>query len=54
MCSLISTLTSTFTDADHACIAEHWTDMLEWSISAMDSFRDANPDVRSSTSSTPS
>jgi hypothetical protein len=46
VCSLISTLTSTFSDADHtAYIAEHWTDMLEWSVGAMDAFRDANPDV---------
>jgi hypothetical protein len=46
VCSLISTLTGTFSDADHtAYIAEHWTDMLERSVAALDRFRDANPQV---------
>jgi hypothetical protein len=46
VCSLISTLTGTFSDADHtAYIAEHWTDMLERSVAALDAFRDANPEV---------
>ncbi len=47
VCSLISTLTSTFSDADHtAYIAEHWTDMLQWSIDSLNGFRDANPDAQ--------
>lgn len=46
VCSLISTLTGTFSDADHtAYIATHWTDVLERSVAALDGFRDANPDV---------
>jgi hypothetical protein len=46
VCSLITTLTGTFSDADHtAYIAEHWTDMLERSVAALDGFRDANPQV---------
>jgi len=46
VCSLISTLSSTFSDADHtAYIAEHWTDMLERSVTALDGFRDAHPEV---------
>ncbi|MGV0792646.1 sulfotransferase family protein [Mycolicibacterium sp. XJ1819] len=44
-CSLISTLTGTFSDADHtAYIAEHWTSMLEVSIDRIEAFRRANPD----------
>ncbi len=47
VCSLISTLTSTFTDADHtAYIAEHWTDMLTASIDGINGFRDAHPEVQ--------
>ncbi len=44
VCSLISTLTSTFSDADHiAYIARHWTQMLEDSIAGVDDFRARNP-----------
>lgn len=47
VCSLITTLTSTFSDADHSrYIAEHWTQMLEDSITSVDVFRAAHPDVR--------
>lgn len=47
VCSLISTLSSTFSDADHtAYIARHWTDMLERSYAALGTFRDGRPDVR--------
>lgn len=46
VCSLITTLTSTFSSADHvAYIAAHWTQMLEDSISGVDTFRAAHPDV---------
>jgi len=46
VCSLISTLSGTFSDADHAAyIAEHWTDMLARSVESLNAFRDANPDV---------
>lgn len=45
VCSLITTLTKTFSDADHRrYIADHWTDMLAKSIAKVDAFRDANPD----------
>jgi hypothetical protein len=44
VCSLITTLTGTFSDADHKrYIAEHWTDMLARSVAAVDRFRAANP-----------
>ena len=44
VCSLISTLSSTFSDADHrSYIAEHWTAMLETSIERIDAFRAAHP-----------
>jgi hypothetical protein len=44
VCSLITTLTRTFSDADHSrYIADHWTDMLIRSIAKVDEFRDANP-----------
>jgi hypothetical protein len=44
VCSLITTLTKTFSDGDHGrYIADHWTDMLARSIAAADAFRDANP-----------
>ena len=47
VCSLITTLTGTFSDADHrAYIAEHWTDMLARSVDWLNGFRDANPDVQ--------
>lgn len=45
VCSLITTLSSTFTDHDHtAYIARHWTDLLELSISRIDEFRSSDPD----------
>jgi hypothetical protein len=45
VCSLISTLTSTFSDADHRrYIAEHWTAMLETSIERVEAFRATHPD----------
>ncbi|MGE2727554.1 sulfotransferase family protein [Mycolicibacterium pulveris] len=44
-CSLLSTLTGTFSDADHTTyIAEHWTRMLEVSIERIEAFRRAHPD----------
>jgi hypothetical protein len=47
VCSLITTLTKTFSDADHKrFIADHWTDMLARSIDAVNTFRDANPDKK--------
>lgn len=47
VCSLITTLTGTFSDADHKrYIAEHWTDMLERSIAAVEAFRAASPDIQ--------
>ncbi len=47
VCSLISTLTGTFSDADHQrYIAEHWTDMLERSVAAVEAFRAAHPQVQ--------
>ncbi len=46
VCSLITTLTGTFSSADHlAYIAKHWTQMLEDSINGVNAFRAANPDV---------
>lgn len=46
VCSLITTLTGTFSDADHGrYIAEHWTQMLEDSINGVNAFRAAHPDV---------
>lgn len=45
VCSLITTLSGTFTDADHtAYIAEHWTAMLEESVKRINTFRDAHPE----------
>jgi len=45
VCSLISTLSGTFTDHDHtAYIAEHWPTMLELSVDRINAFRDANPE----------
>lgn len=47
VCSLIGTLTRTFSDADHRrYIADHWTDVLAKSIAGVDAFRDANPGRR--------
>jgi len=43
VCSLISTLSGTFTDTDHTTyIAEHWTAMLEESVRRINAFRDAD------------
>jgi hypothetical protein len=45
VCSLIRTLSSTFSDADHtAYIADHWPRMLEESVARIDAFRDAHPE----------
>jgi hypothetical protein len=45
VCSLITTLSGTFSDADHrAYIAGHWVAMLEESIRRVDAFRDAHPE----------
>jgi hypothetical protein len=45
VCSLITTLTKTFSDADHrAYIAQHWTDMLAASIDGVAAFRAAHPE----------
>ncbi len=45
VCSLISTLSGTFTDADHrAYIAEHWVTLLDRSVQRIDAFRAAHPD----------
>jgi hypothetical protein len=45
VCSLITTLSGTFTDADHtAYVAEHWTAMLEESVKRIDGFRAAHPE----------
>ena len=46
-CSLISTLTGTFSDADHSdYIARHWTDMLAASVERTEAFRTAHPEHR--------
>ncbi len=45
VCSLIQTLTGTFSDADHtAYITAHWTDMLDTSIQRIEAFRAAHPE----------
>lgn len=45
VCSLVTTLSGTFTDADHrAYIAAHWTALLEDSIARIDAFRAAHPE----------
>jgi hypothetical protein len=45
VCSLIRTLSSTFSDADHtAYIADHWPTMLEESVRRIDAFRDSHPE----------
>jgi hypothetical protein len=45
VCSLISTLSGTFSGEDHLrYIAEHWTGMLEESIRRVDGFRAAHPE----------
>lgn len=44
-CSLIGTLSATFSDADHRqYIAAHWTDTLAESIDRIEAFRSAHPD----------
>ncbi len=44
VCSLITTLSGTFTDADHsAYITSHWPEMLAESIDRIDRFRAAHP-----------
>ncbi|MDV3126456.1 sulfotransferase [Mycobacterium sp. 21AC1] len=46
-CSLISTLTSTFSDADHTSyIAEHWTQMLVKSVERIETFRQHHPESK--------
>jgi hypothetical protein len=46
VCSLITTLSGTFTDADHsAYIASHWTWVLEQCIARSDAFRAAHPEI---------
>ncbi len=43
-CSLVSTLSGAFSDADHsAYLARHWTDVLEQSLRRVDAFRAAHP-----------
>jgi len=45
VCSLIETLTSPFSDADHTrYIADHWTAMLDTSIQRVEAFRSAHPE----------
>jgi hypothetical protein len=45
VCSLITTLSGTFTDADHtAYVAEHWPAMLEESVKRIEAFRAAHPE----------
>jgi hypothetical protein len=47
VCSLITTLSATFTDADHRrYIAAHWTAILDESIRRVDAFRAAHPQHR--------
>jgi hypothetical protein len=44
VCSLITTLSGTFTDADHTSyVAEHWPTMLEESVKRIEAFRAAHP-----------
>lgn len=44
-CSLITAMTSMFSDADHAeYVREHWTVMLEECVAAVDDFRARRPD----------
>jgi hypothetical protein len=46
-CSLITTLTGLFSDADRrAYIADHWTEMLARSVDGVERFRAARPDVK--------
>jgi hypothetical protein len=46
VCSLIATLSGTFTDADfRSYIAQHWTSTLQLAIERIEAFRAASPDV---------
>jgi hypothetical protein len=46
VCSLVHTLSGTFSDADHRrYIADHWTAVLETSIHRIDVFRAAHPEI---------
>jgi Sulfotransferase family len=46
VCSLITTLSGTFTDADHtAYVAAHWPAMLEESVKRIEVFRGAHPEL---------
>ena len=46
VCSLVTSLSGTFTDADHRTyITKHWTDMLEVMVGRVDDFRARRPDV---------
>jgi hypothetical protein len=45
VCSLITALSGTFSDADHtAYVAEHWTALLEESVKRIEAFRGAHPE----------
>lgn len=45
VCSLITSLSGTFTDADHQrYIAEHWTSMLEECVARTEAFRTEHPE----------
>ncbi len=47
VCSLIRTITRTFSDADHSgYIARHWTELLARSIEGVEAFRAAHPQCR--------
>jgi len=47
VCSLVRTMSSTFSDADHrAYIAAHWTDTLEEMVRQIDDFRARRPEHR--------
>ena len=46
VCSLVRTLSGTFSDADHRRhIAERWTEVLTTSIDRIDAFRTARPEI---------
>jgi hypothetical protein len=46
VCSLVTSLSGTFTDADHrAYITQHWTDMLEVMMRRVDDFRARRPEI---------
>ncbi len=47
VCSLITSLTGLFSDADHSrFITDHWVEMLARSIDGLNRFRDANPHIK--------